>query len=293
MRLNYYWREALAGLKRAKLMTFLSVSSITSALFILGSFLLVTLNFQRAIDQVKGKFEIQAFLRDNVANSQALVIGSRIRDIPGIQETEYISKQEALKQFRQELADKADLLNAIETNPLPQSFKVKLKAEHRNPESITQIAEKIKQLSGVEEVEYGKAWLGRLYRMVRLLIVIDFSLMVIVSLAAVMVVFNTIQLTLYARRQAIEIMKLVGADGAHIRRPFLLEGMLQGLAGSLTGLALLYLAYRLLSSYFDMFGFFTGQQLLGLLAFGVCLGGLGSLIAVQKFLFRTVQPGNS
>lgn len=293
MRLNYYWREALAGLKRAKLMTFLSVSTITAALFILGSFLLVTLNFQRAIDQVKGKFEIQAFLRDNVVSSQALVVGSRIRDIAGVAETEYISKQDALKQFRQELADKADLLNAIETNPLPQSFKIKVQPEYRTPDAITAIAEKVRQIAGVEDVEYGKAWLGRLYRVVRLLIVIDFSLMVIVGLAAIMVVFNTIQLTLYARRQAIEIMKLVGADGAHIRRPFLLEGMLQGLAGSLMGLILLYMAYRLLSSHFDMFGFFSGQQLLALLGFGICLGGLGSFIAVQKFLMKAVQPGEA
>lgn len=292
MRVSYYWREAIAGLKRAKLMSFLSVSSITAALFILGSFLLVTINFQRAIDQIKGKFEIQAFLLDNIVNSQALVIGSRIRDIAGVEGTVYISKQEALKQFRQELSGKADLLNAIETNPLPQSFKIRVRPDFRDPESINEIAGKIQKIAGIEDVEYGKAWLSRLYRVVRLLMLIDFSLMIIVSLASVMVVFNTIQLTLYARRQAIEIMKLVGADGAHIRRPFLLEGMLQGLAGSLAGLTLLYLAYRLLSSHFDMFGFFTGQQLLGLLAFGVCLGGLGSFIAVQKFLFKVAQPEN-
>ena len=292
MRLNYYWREALAGLSRAKLMTFLSVSSITAALFILGSFLLVTFNFQRAIGQIRGKFEIQVFLRDNVSGPQALVVGSRLRDIPGVMETEYLSKADALKQFREELADKADLLNALETNPLPQSFRIKMKPNFRNPEAIAAAAEQAAKISGVEDVEYGKAWLGRLYRVVRLLLVIDFSLLVIVSLAAVMVVFNTIQLTLYARRQAIEIMKLVGADGGHIRRPFLLEGMLQGLAGSLLGLLLLYLAYRLLSSHFEMFGFFTGRQLVALLGFGVFLGGLGSFVAVQRFLFQTAQPGN-
>lgn len=292
MRLNYYWREALAGLSRAKLMTFLSVSSITAALFILGSFLLVTFNFQRAIGQIRGKFEVQVFLRDNMSGPQALVVGSRLRDIPGVMETEYLSKSDALRQFREELADKADLLNALETNPLPQSFRVKMKPEFRNPEAIAAAAEQAAKIAGVEDVEYGKAWLGRLYRVVRLLLVIDFSLMIIVSLAAVMVVFNTIQLTLYARRQAIEIMKLVGADGGHIRRPFLLEGMLQGLAGSLLGLLLLYLAYRLLSSHFEMFGFFTGRQLAALLGFGVFLGGLGSFVAVQRFLSRTTRPGN-
>jgi cell division transport system permease protein len=293
VRLNYYWREALSGLGRAKLMTVLSVSSITAALFILGSFLLVTFNFQRAIEQVKGKFEIQAFIYDNTSASQTLLIGSLIRDITGIQTTEYISQTDALKQFREELADKADLLNAIETNPLPQSYKIKLKPEFRNPEDIVGIAEKVIKIKGVEDVEYGKSYMGRLYRIVRLLIALDLSLMIVVSLASIMVVFNTIQLTLYARRQAIDIMKLVGADSAHIRRPFLLEGMLQGLSGSLIGLLLLYLAFRFLVSHFGMFNFFTGQQLLALLIFGFCLGGLGSFIAVQKFLYSVIQPTNS
>jgi cell division transport system permease protein len=286
MKLNYYLREGLAGFSRAKLMSILSISSVTAALFLLGVFLLATINFHLALESLKERFEIQAFLNDTAPEGQAIVTGSLIRSIPGVRDAVYVSKEEALRQFRRELGDRSGLLTAIETNPLPRSYKISILPEHRNPEALATIADRIQKLPGVEDVEYGKAWLGRLYRIGYLLVVIDVSLLVIVSLAAVMVVFNTIQLTLYARRQEIEIMRLVGATDGFVRRPFLLEGMVQGLVGSLLGGLLLYLSYRVLSAQFEMLGFFSRQQFLLLACFGTALGGAGSWIAVQRFLKR-------
>jgi cell division transport system permease protein len=284
MNLKYYLREGLAGFQRAKLMSLLSISSITAALFLLGTFLLVTLNFHLALKGLREKFEIQAFIREDATEAQTVVAGSVIRSLPGVHDAIFISKDEALKRFREELGERGGLLSAIETNPLPRSWRVSLHPEHRNPEAMAAIAEKIQKIPGIEEVEYGKAWLGRLYRVGYLLVVIDISLLVIVSLAAVMVVFNTIQLTLYARRQEVEIMRLVGATDGFIRRPFLLEGMAQGLFGSLLGGIGLYLGYRVLSSQFGMLGFFSRQQMAGLILFGVTLGGFGSWVAVRRFL---------
>jgi len=286
MKLKYYLREGMAGFSRAKLMSILSISSVTAALFLLGVFLLATLNFHLALESLKERFEIQVFLKDTASEGQAIVTGSLIRSIPGIKDAVYVSKEEALRQFHQELGDRSALLAAIEANPLPRSYKVSMLPEHRNPEALAAISDRIQKLPGVEDVEYGKAWLGRLYRVGYLLVVIDISLLVIVSLAAVMVVFNTIQLTLYARRQEIEIMRLVGATDGFVRRPFLFEGMVQGLAGSLLGGLLLYLSYRVLSAQFEMLGFFSRQQFLLLVCFGTALGGAGSWIAVQRFLKR-------
>ncbi len=286
MNLKYYIREGLGGFRRAKLMSLLSVSSVTAALFLLGTFLLVTLNFHLALKGLRERFEIQAFIGEGSSEAQAAVAGSAIRGIPGVRDAEFVSKEEALKRFREELGDRGGLLSAIETNPLPRSYRVRLHPEYRNPEAMAAIAEKIQKVTGIDEVEYGKAWLGRLYRVGYLLVVIDVSLLVIVSLAAVMVVFNTIQLTLYARRQEVEIMRLVGATDAFIRRPFLIEGMAQGLVGSLLGGMGLYLGYRVLSSQFGMLGFFSRQQMAGLVLFGVALGGLGSWVAVRRFLNR-------
>lgn len=284
MNLKYYIREGLSGFRRAKLMSLLSISSITAALFLLGTFLLVTLNFHLALKSLREKFEIQAFIREDASEAQVVVAGSVIRSLPGVRDAAFVSKEQALKNFREELGDRGGLLSAIETNPLPRSWRVSLQPEHRNPEAMAAIAEKIQKIPGIEEVEYGKAWLGRLYRVGYLLVVIDASLLVIVSLAAVMVVFNTIQLTLYARRQEVEIMRLVGATDSFISRPFLLEGMAQGLLGSLLGGVGLYLGYRVLSAQFGMLGFFSRQQVAGLIIFGVALGGLGSWVAVRRFL---------
>lgn len=286
MNLKYYLREGLSGFHRAKLMSLLSVSSVTAALFLLGTFLLVTLNFHLALKGLREKFEIQAFIKEGAPESQAVVAGSAIRSLPGVQDAVFVSKEEAMKRFREELGDRGGLLSAIESNPLPRSWRVSLHPTHRNPEAMSDLAEKMQKIPGIEEVEYGKAWLGRLYRVGYLLVVLDVSLLVIVSLAAVMVVFNTIQLTLYARRQEVEIMRLVGATDAFLLRPFLIEGMAQGLLGSLLGGVGLYLGYRVLSAQFGMLGFFSRQQMAGLVIFGVALGGLGSWVAVRKYLGR-------
>jgi cell division transport system permease protein len=291
LQLGYYWKEALAGIKRAKLMSLLSVSTISAALFLLGAFLLVTVNFRSAVSDFKNKFEIQAFLSEACDQHQALVAGSYIREVPGVADAVFVSKEDALKRFRAELADKADLLDALETNPLPRSYRVLLLPDYRDPEAMARVAETIGRIAGVEDVEYGRDWLGRFYRLGRLLVMLDVALLIVVSLASVIVIFNTIQLTLYARRQAIEIMRLVGATDGFIGRPFLLEGMLHGCFGTLAGTAVLYVFYRLLSANFSTVMFFTAREFGVLLVFGVFLGLAGSWIAVRRFMRRLPGAG--
>jgi len=191
VRPGYYWKEALAGMRRAKLMSLLSVSTISAALFLLGAFLLVTINFRSAVSSFKDKFEIQAFLAETCDQHQALVAGSYIREIPGVADAVYISKEEALRRFRAELADKADLLQALETNPLPRSYRVILTPDQRDPEAMARIAEKVQRIPGIEDTEYGRDWLGRFYRLGRLLVMLDVALLLVVSLASVIVIFCT------------------------------------------------------------------------------------------------------
>jgi cell division transport system permease protein len=284
--ISYYWREAISGMQRAKLLSLLSVSSITAALFLLGTFLLVTLNFMSAVSSLKGKFQIQAFISDGTEMKNITKTRLVIEGMEGISQVRYISKQEALDEFRQEMGAASDFLEVLENNPLPRSFKVSLDPDRQNPQAIARISEDIARLPGVEEVEYGKSWLVKLYRIGSLLVAIDFSLLVIVSAAVLIVVFNTIRLTLYARRPAIEIMRLVGATDGFIRRPFVLEGFLQGALGSLIGLIMLYAGWKLVSSQFGMLRFFTLRESALLLGFGVLLGALGSWGAARVFLKR-------
>lgn len=284
MKTSYYWREALAGMGRAKLMSLLSVSSITVALFLLGTFLLVTFNFMEAVRSLKGKFEIQAFIKEDAGEGEVRRAQAQIKEMAGVNEVAYISKQAALDEFRREMAGMSDFLDALENNPLPRSFRVSLTPDNQNPQAIAGVAENISRLEAIEETEYGKTWLSKLYRIASLLLALDISLLVIVSAAVLIVVFNTIRLTLYARRQAIEIMRLVGATDGFIRRPFLLEGIIQGGAGSAIGLVLLYLGHRLVTSQFGLLRFFTPRETFTLFLFGLLLGALGSWSAVNIFL---------
>ncbi|MBI4727057.1 ABC transporter permease [candidate division TA06 bacterium] len=286
MNISYYWREAISGMRRAKLLSLLSVSSITAALFLLGTFLLVTVNFLEAVKSLKGKFQIQAFISDGAEMRDINGAKRIIEGMEGISQVSYISKQEALAEFRQEMGAASDFLDVLENNPLPRSFKVSLNPECQNPQAIVRVSEEIAKLPGVEEVEYGKSWLVKLYRIGSLLLAIDFSLLVIVSAAVLIVVFNTIRLTFYARRPAIEIMRLVGATDGFIRRPFVLEGFLQGALGSLIGLLMLYAGWRLVASQFGMLRFFTLRESVLLLGFGILLGALGSWGAARIFLKR-------
>lgn len=286
MNIRYYWREAISGMQRAKLLSLLSVSSITAALFLLGTFLLVTLNFMSAVSSMKGKFQIQAFISDNAEMREINAAKRLIGGMEGIGQVSYISKQDALDEFRQEMGAASDFLEVLENNPLPRSFKVSLDPDRQNPQAIARISEDIAKLPGVEEVEYGKAWLVKLYRIGSLLVAIDLSLLIIVSAAVLIVVFNTIRLTLYARRPAIEIMRLVGATDGFIRRPFVLEGFLQGALGSLIGLIMLFAGWKLVSSQFGMLRFFTLRESALLFGFGLVLGALGSWGAARIFLKR-------
>jgi cell division transport system permease protein len=284
LNIRYYWRETISGMRRAKLLSLLSVSSITAALFLLGTFLLVTLNFMSAVSSMKGKFQIQAFISDNAEMREINAAKRLIEGMEGIGQVSYISKQDALNEFRQEMGAASDFLEVLENNPLPRSFKVSLNPDRQNPQSIALISGEIAKLSVVEEVEYGKSWLVKLYRIGSLLVAIDLSLLIIVSAAVLIVVFNTIRLTLYARRPAIEIMRLVGATDGFIRRPFVLEGFLQGALGSLIGLIMLYAGWRLVSSQFGMLRFFSLRESSLLLGFGILLGALGSWGAARIFL---------
>jgi cell division transport system permease protein len=284
LNISYYWRETMSGMRRAKLLSLLSVSSITAALFLMGTFLLVTINFMEAVKSLKGKFQIQAFISDGAEMREINGTKRTIEGLEGINQVSYLSKEAALNEFRQELGGASDFLEVLENNPLPRSFRITLDPDRQNPQAIVKISEAVAKLPGVEDVEYGKSWLVKLYRIGNLLVAIDLSLLVIVSVAVLIVVFNTIRLTLYARRPAIEIMRLVGATDGFIRRPFVLEGFLQGALGSLTGLFMLYAGWRLVASQFGMLRFFTLQESVLLVGFGILLGAMGSWGAARIFL---------
>lgn len=280
----YVLRAALSSIARNKLMAFISLGVIVVSIFVLGIFLTITVNFQSIVTALKEKVEIRVFLYDEIDKTGVANIKGAIMALEGVENVFYTSKDDALDRFREEYKDKADLLDLVEGNPLPASFSVKLLPEYRTAEKASTIAGKIEKMEGVEEAEYGKEWVARLDEVVRILVMVDVSVGAIIALSCLFLVFNTIRLTVFARKEEIEIMSLVGATGSFIRRPFLLVGLFYGFLGGVLASAMLYAIYQAVIVKVPAIKFLEPAQLGGLVLFATLLGYFGSVFSVRRFL---------
>ena len=274
-------REAFIGLKRNGIMTFIAIGIMFFSLFLLGAFLWGTFNLFGIINLAREKVEINAFLRENLPEKQVEELAGKLMSMVGVAKVEYVSKEEALKKFQEEIKDAPSLIEAVKTNPLPPSFSIKLKDGFTSPEKVKEVSEKINIFDEFIAVEYGKSWINKLDRVVKILFLFDILLGIVIGFASVFVVSNTIRLTVIARKRTIEVMKLVGATEKTIHAPFILAGAIEGgVAATMSG-GLLYLIYELTSKLLVEFFFPQNFIIIGTIVFGIILGMIGSKIAVK------------
>jgi len=275
-------REALIGLRRNGVMTFIAISIMFFSLFLFGLFLVGTFNLFGIIRVAREKVEINAFLKEDLSPDERNELANKMKAMVGVKSLEYISKDQALEEFKKEIPSAPSLIEALKSNPLPPSFKIKLEDAFTSPAKVEEVALKLNIFSEIETVEYGEAWVNRLDRVVKILFVFDILLGLVISFASVFVVSNTIRLTVLARKQTIEVMKLVGATERTIQAPFLLAGMIEGgIAGAISA-GLLFLIHQLVTRFFVEFYFPTTSIFIGMFVFGLILGFIGSKTSVKS-----------
>jgi cell division transport system permease protein len=275
-------REALIGLRRNGVMTFIAIGIMFFSLFMFGAFLWGTFNLFGVIRLAREKVEINAFLRENLPEKQIEELSDKLMSMVGVEGVEYISKEEALGKFQEEIKDAPSLIEAVKTNPLPASFSIRVKDGYTSPEEVKEISEKIKIFDEFISVEYGESWINKLDKVVKILFLFDILLGIVISFASVFVISNTVRLTVLARKRTIEVMKLVGATEKTIHAPFILAGSIEGgIAGAMSG-GLLYLIYQLSSKFFVKFYFPHNLIIIGTVIFGIVLGMIGSKLAVKS-----------
>jgi len=275
-------REALIGLRRNGVMTFIAIGIMFFSLFLFGAFLWGTFNLFGVIRLSREKVEINAFLRENLPEKQIEELSDKLMSMVGVDGVEYISKEEALGKFQEEIKDAPSLIEAVKTNPLPASFSIRLKDGYTSPKEVKEISEKIKIFDEFIAVEYGESWINKLDKVVKILFLFDILLGIVISFASVFVISNTVRLTVLARKTTIEVMKLVGATEKTIHAPFILAGSIEGgVAGIMSG-GLLYLIYQLSSKFFVKFYFPHNLIIIGTVIFGIVLGMIGSKLAVKS-----------
>lgn len=238
-------REAVAGFGRAPLLGGLSMAAIAVSLFIVGLFAVAGHNIDRALVDVEARVEVVAYLADGVDDELASVASAEIEGYPEVAEVEYVSKVVALHRASEELSEFSDVFSDLEVNPLPASLVVRLAEDSRNPDGAARVAERLEGYEFVDEVRYGQEWVDRLFRLRRIAGGGALLLGVSFAVGAILLIGIAVRMAILARRREISIMKTVGATDAYIRRPFLVEGLLTGIAGGALAILLTYVSYRI------------------------------------------------
>lgn len=286
MSLSYTLRESFSGFTRTKLSSILSVMTIAIALLFLGFFTVITIHANRFLDDLRNRVEVEAFLEEPIALIDVDSLGQAIANLEGVERVEYVSKEQAAEIFKKDSG--VDNLNVLDFNPLPASFKVFLKDGYKTPARAEALEHQLRACNGIEDVVYRKAMLAIIDQRARTLHNITLGLSILIGLSAIILVSNTIRLAIYAKRQLIRTMELVGATRLFIRVPFLLEGILQGLLGGLIAAGFLYvlLVYglRYLSSELATYIAMPSAFYLLVVLAGLLLGLVGGLIAVTRFI---------
>lgn len=278
----YIIQEAFKGFLKNKSMSFITIGIITISIFIFGLFIAGTANLMNVINLAEERIEMIVYLSDNMSGDETNLLIEQISTILGVSSTEYITKEKALEQFKSELKDNSDLLSAFETNPLPASIKIYVSMAYKTPVYLKEISEKIQLFKGVEEVDYGSEWIDDLDRLIKVLFLIDLILGIIITLASVFVVFNTIRLTVYARKEQIDIMDLVGATESYIELPYIIEGIVHGFFGSLISTLILYVLFSFIQTKLPTIIFLNNGIIFSLVFFGMFLGYIGSFMSVKQ-----------
>lgn len=242
--LVYFLEEALTSLLRSRLISVLSIGTIGVSLFVLGAFLTVASNLNAVVARWTQKVQLTAYLRDGVDPRARELLEVRLRDDPAVASFAAVSRDEALARFKALFRDLRTLPDDLGENPFPESLEITLKPERQSADEVRRLAADLQAAPGVEEVQYDLLWIQRLATAVRLVRGLGGVLGGILALAGVFTISNVIRLTVYARQDELDIMRLVGATQAYVRGPFVVEGMLQGGLGGLLSVGLLWLAFR-------------------------------------------------
>jgi len=291
MRLGYYLSETVTNLRRNFLMTIAAISTVAISLLLLGGVQILGLIVSNVTLNWEAKVEVSAYLRGDITDGELDDLRTQISNFKEVENVEYVSQSEALEIFKEMNATHPELWEHLDEDSLPASFLVKL----YDADDAEEVATRITGAPGVEDVRFGGEIIRRLLQVNSLLRTISFVLSLVLMIAAAALIANAIRLAIYARREEIAIMKLVGATNWFIRIPFMLEGIFAALVGAVvSGVVVIAGNTLLFSRMADSFPFlaqafsFTTGEIVGVLVVltGVAaiVGLIGSTMALRRFL---------
>ena len=289
--INYFIVDALKSIKRNITVSFAAMLTVLVTFFVLGTFTLVGLNFNKTIEDVADKIEIKVYLQDDIKLVNQREVEIKLAEQEGVKAVTYESKDEAFTKLKKDLEGNSGMLEgySLENNPLASSYIVTLE----DASYASNVTKAVEDMTGVESVTNQQELIEKISRVVDFVQILGVVLFFVFIGVSIFLIMNTIKLAVYSRRREVGIMKFVGATDWFIRWPFVIEGIIIGAIGSLLATAVLYFIYR------GVFGFIASNLLIanlvpvsfvlttllgGFLLGGILVGAIGSIAALRKFL---------
>ncbi len=286
--LECFLREVLTNMRHNPMMSVASVSTVMILALILGFFVLIIANLESLADELAGEMQIKVYMSQNFDPKQINSFKSAAYDIGHVTKVTFVPKDEAFKKLRKRLNAKLDL-DDLESNPLPDAFEIPVD----DPSFLEPVAHKLAQIDNVATVDYGREEAQKLMKLNHIIRMVGLIILIMLFASSLLIISNTIRLTVFARRKEIDIMQLVGAADWFIRWPFILEGVTQGVIGAAMASVLIDVSYRVVVPQLQKSISFLPILLpgaimpylnIGLITMGCLVGALGSLISVNRYL---------
>jgi cell division transport system permease protein len=273
---------AFTAFRRAPLLSALSITTIAFSLFAFGLFGRVALNISDALDRVEERVEISAFLRKDADMGVVAAAAADMNKYPEVLRVDLVTREMALERARKELGEFKDV---FESDFLPASLDIKLRPGFRAPATVKNVAARVRDYDFVDDVRFGEDWITQLYRLRNIAGVVGLGLGVAFATVAIIIIGATIRMAMLSRSKEISIMQLVGATDGYIRRPFLIEGAVKGLAGGALALAMSWAAMQVVQRYLNFQTVFFDSRTAAVgIACGLLIGLVGSAISVDRHL---------
>jgi cell division transport system permease protein len=287
-KLTFFFTEAITNLKRSVLTTFITISTIAIALTMMGAFLFITMNLEAFLHQMQADAFVTVYLKKEAILAECYAFNLRIADMEEVADAKVVTPDEAVKELFAD-PDEQKLLQIGVTqddNPLPTTIRIKLK----DPVFLQPLLDKIKNEPLVDNLGYGEELYEQFKGLSGLLWHLSLAVVILLGAASMFIVFNTVRLTLFMRKEEVIIMKLVGATDWFVRGPFVIEGLLEGFFGSIIAAIVLLSSYHLVVGKFEELVPFFGMAIsfdqlvkltIKLFMMGLVLGAVGSLISLR------------
>ena len=290
--MRLYFRRAIQDIRNNRFLNTVTIITISLSILIVSAFMLFFINASTLMNLWREGVRIVVYLKDDIAPADIPAMQSSLLAMYGVSSVEFISKETALEQLKTQMKRQSSILENLSSNPLPDTFEIRMIAASQNWEKAEELSKKIELLPMVEEVEYGQRWLEKFSNIYSLFRLAGYTMGALFLVAAIFIVANTIRLLLYSRREEVEIMRLVGATDFFVKAPFYIESLIQGALGGGLGLGVLFLLYLAASSNvasgvspdWIRIQFLPPQAVLLIFASSLMVGWLGCYLALKQYM---------